>query len=95
MHTPMKGRLSFCLKWWLHTTGPLFIADVAVKSCLLTCTNRTHAQEGGFLCVLWPISCLVKETEDTVSQVIDVCEGCTNTISLHYEQWLKAKNIGL
>lgn len=86
MHTPMKGRLSFCSKWWWHTTGPLFFADVAVKSCLLTRANRTRAQEGGFLGVLWPISCLVKETENTVSQVIDVCEGCTYTIILHYEQ---------
>lgn len=95
MHTPIEGRLSFRLKWWLHTTGPLFIADVAVKSFHLTRTIRTHAQEGVFLCVLWPISCLVKGTENTVSQVIDVCEGCTDTIILHCEERFKAKNARL
>lgn len=61
MHKHLTGRLSFYLKWPLHTTAPFFIADVTVKSRLFICTNHTHTRKAGFSCVHCPTPILVGE----------------------------------
>lgn len=58
----MKGRESFSLKWAPVVTAPLFVADAAMKSRLVTCTKLTHEKS---VCVAAPFH--IGETENRMS----------------------------